>query len=221
MISQKRLLLVAPIMAVVGACGPQSQVAKPTVTPPVKFQLLAFSPAANGQWQARMEQATVTLLDPDKPDRPTAWDGPLRIQLSPAATCEAGLSLVTRVYGASGVDYLVALSYSGSMQYIHFVDLKSCREKWPVRSVYTERIDVAGDTLSVLQIGLSGCAFLQRIDAIHPFCRPEVLPGKVAGAIGLHRENRRGRGYPLRSSDRIIWLRFPTADRCNTSILST
>jgi hypothetical protein len=150
MISQKRLLLVAPIMAVVGACGPQSQVAKPTVTPPVKFQLLAFSPAANGQWQARMEQATVTLLDPDKPDRPTAWDGPLRIQLSPAATCEAGLSLVTRVYGASGVDYLVALSYSGSMQYIHFVDLKSCREKWPVRSVYTERIDVAGDTLSVL-----------------------------------------------------------------------
>src|ERR1035441_3969580 len=152
MISQKRLLLVAPIMAVVGACGPQSQVAKPTVTPPVKFQLLAFSPAANGQWQARMEQATVTLLDPDKPDRPTAWDGPLRIQLSPAATCEAGLSLVTRVYGASGVDYLVALSYSGSMH------------------------------------------------AIHPFCRPEVLPGKVAGAIGLHRENRRGRGYPLRSS---------------------
>jgi hypothetical protein len=150
MISQKRLLLVAPIMAVVGACGPQSQVAKPTVTPPVKFQLLAFSPAANGQWQARMEQATVTLLGPDKPDRPTAWDGPLRIQLSPAATCEAGLSLVTRVYGASGVDYLVALSYSGSMQYIHFVDLKSCREKWPVRSVYTERIDVAGDSLSVL-----------------------------------------------------------------------
>ena len=149
MISQKRLLLVAPIMAVVGACGPQSQVAKPTVTPPVKFQLLAFSPAANGQWQARMEQATVTLLDPDKPDRPTAWDGPLRIQLSPAATCEADLSLVTRVYGASGAEYLIALSYSGSMQYIHFLDLKSCREKWPVRSVYTNKIDVVGDSLSV------------------------------------------------------------------------
>ena len=133
MISQKRLLLVAPIMVVASACSPQTQVAKPTVTPPVQFQLLAFSPAANGQWQARIDQTTVTLLDPNKPDRPTAWDGPVRIQASPAATCEADLSLVTRVYGAGGGAYLIALSYSGSMQYIHFLDLKSCREKWPVR----------------------------------------------------------------------------------------
>jgi hypothetical protein len=149
-IFQQRLLLVALIMVVAGACSPQSQVARPTAAPPVQFQLLAFSPAANGQWQASIDQRIVTLLDPDKPDRPTAWDGPLRLQLSTAAPCEADLSLVTRVYAARGAEYLVALSYSGSMQYIHFLDLKSCREKWPVRSVYTERIDVAGDSLSVL-----------------------------------------------------------------------
>jgi hypothetical protein len=149
MVSQKHLVLVAMVMAVAGACSPQGQVAKPTATPPVQFQLLAFSPAANGQWQARIDQGTVTLLDPDKPDRPTAWEGPLRIQLSTAAPCEADLSLVTRVYGASGAEYLIALSYSGSMQYIHFLDLKSCREKWPVRSVYTNKIDVVGDSLSV------------------------------------------------------------------------
>src|ERR1019366_4391708 len=137
MISQKRLLLVALIMVFAGACTSPLQVARPTAAPPVQFQLLNFSPGANGQWQARIDQATVTLLDPDKTDRPTAWDGPLRIQLSPAAACEADLSLVTRVYGASGAEYLIALSYSGSMQYIHFLDLKSCREKWPVRSVYT------------------------------------------------------------------------------------
>src|ERR1035441_10277955 len=111
MISQKRLLLVAPIMVVAGACSPQTQVARPTATPPVQFQLLAFSPAANGQWQARIDQGTVTLLDPDKTDRPTAWDGPLRIQISSAAPCEADLSLVTRVYGARGGAYLLALSY--------------------------------------------------------------------------------------------------------------
>ena len=137
-------------MGVAGACSPQTQFARPTAPPPVQFQLLAFSPAANGQWQARIDQGTVTLLDPDKPDRPTAWDGPLRLQLSTAAPCEADLSLVTRVFGASGAEYLIALSYSGSMQYIHFLDLKSCREKWPMRSVYTERIDLAGDSLSVL-----------------------------------------------------------------------
>ena len=149
MFPQERLVLVALVMAVAGACSPQTQVARPTATPPVQFQLLAFSPAANGQWQARIDQGTVTLLDPDKPDRPTAWEGPLRIQLSTAAPCEADLSLVTRVYGASGAEYLIALSYSGSMQYIHFLDLKSCREKWPVRSVYTNKIDVVGDSLSV------------------------------------------------------------------------
>src|ERR1019366_2778575 len=191
MFPQERLVLVALVMAVAGACSPQTQVARPTATPPVQFQLLAFSPAANGQWQARIDQGTVTLLDPDKPDRPTAWDGPVRIQASPAATCEADLSLVTRVYGASGAEYLVALSYSGSMQYIHFLDLKSCREKWPVRSVYSERIDVAGDSLSVLPAcecpgGSEPCvcsaAQVYRLSAAQP---PESL---TAVALALTRK---------------------------------
>ena len=181
-------------MAVAGACSPQGQVARPTATRPVQFHLLAFSPAANGQWQARIDRGTVTLLDPDKTDRPTAWDGPLRIQLSSAATCEADLSLVTRVYGASGAEYLIALSYSGSMQYIHFLDLKSCREKWPVRSVYTERIDVAGNSLSVFpacecpggsEPCLCSAAQVYRLSAAQP---PEpqtavalALTGKILG----------------------------------------
>jgi hypothetical protein len=210
--SQKRLLLVAPIMAVAAACSPQSQVAKPTVTPPVQFQLLAFSPAANGQWQARIDQATVTLLDPNKPDRPTAWDGPLRIQRSPAATCEADVSLVTRVYGASGADYLIALSYSGSMQYVHFLDLKSCRENWPMLSVYTERIDVAGDSLSVLPAcecpgGSEPCvcsaAQVYHLSAEHP---PEPLP---AAALAL---TRKMLGVEFAGERKVLRPRAPTVE---------
>jgi hypothetical protein len=212
MISQKRLLLVAPIMVVAGACSPQTQVARPTATPPVQFQLLAFSPAANGQWQARIDQGTVTLLDPDKPDRPTAWDGPLRIQISPAATCEADLSLVTRVFGASGAEYLIALSYSGSMQYIHFLDLKSCREKWPMRSVYTERIDVAGDSLSVLPAcecpgGSAPCvcsaAQVYRLSAARS---PEPVP---AAALAL---TRKILGVEFAGERKVLRPRTPTAE---------
>jgi hypothetical protein len=212
MISQKRLLLVAPIMAVAAACSPQSQVAKPTVTPPVQFQLLAFSPAANGQWQARIDQTTVTLLDPNKPDRPTAWDGPLRIQRSPAATCEADLSLVTRVYGAGGGAYLIALSYSGSMQYIHYLDLKSCREEWPMLSVYTERIDVTGHTLSVLPAcecpgGSEPCACsaaqIYRLSAAQP---PEPLP---AAALAL---TRKMLGVEFEGERKVLRPRTPTVE---------
>ena len=212
MISQKRLLLVAPIMVVASACSPQTQVARPTATPPVQFQLLAFSPAANGQWQARIDQGTVTLLDPDKPDRPTAWDGPLRIQISPAATCEADLSLVTRVFGASGAEYLIALSYSGSMQYIHFLDLKSCREKWPMRSVYTERIDVAGDSLSVLPAcecpgGSAPCvcsaAQVYRLSAARS---PEPVP---AAALAL---TRKILGVEFAGERKVLRPRTPTAE---------
>jgi hypothetical protein len=212
MISQERLVLVALVMAVTGACSPQGQVAKPTATPPVQFQLLAFSPAANGQWQARIDQGTVTLLDPDKTDRPTAWDGPLRIQLSTAAPCEAGLSLVTRVYGASGAEYLIALSYSGSMQYIHFLDLKSCREKWPVRSVYTERIDVAGDSLSVLPAcecpgGSAPCvcsaAQVYRLSAA---LAPEPIP---AAALAL---TRKILGVEFAGERKVLRPRTPTVE---------
>ena len=199
-------------MAVAGACSPKTQVARPTATPPVQFQLLAFSPAANGQWQARIDQGTVTLLDPDKPDRPTAWDGPLRIQISPAATCEADLSLVTRVFGASGAEYLIALSYSGSMQYIHFLDLKSCREKWPMRSVYTEKIDVAGDSLSVLPAcecpgGSAPCvcsaAQVYRLSAARS---PELVP---AAALAL---TRKVLGVEFAGERKVLRPRTPTAE---------
>lgn len=191
MIFQKRLLLVALIMAVTAACSRQPQVAKPTATVPVQFQLLTFSPAATGQWQARIDQGTVTLLDPDNADHPTAWEGPLRIQPWSSATCEAGLSLVTRVYGAVGADYLIALTYSGSLQYIHFLDLKSCREKWPVRTVFTDKIDVAGNFLSVFPAcecpgGSAPCrcssAQVYRLSAPQP---PDPLP---AAALALTRK---------------------------------
>jgi hypothetical protein len=212
MVSQKRLLLIVPILAVAGACSPQKQVSKSTAPPPVHFQLLAFSPAANGQWQARLDQGMVTLLNPDKADRPTAWDGPLRIQLSAAAACAAELSLVTRVYGASGVEYLVALSYSGSMRYIHFVDLKSCREKWPVQSVYSERIDVAGDTLSVLPAcecpgGSAPCvcsaAQIYRLSAALP---PEPLP---ATALAV---TRKMLGVEFTGERKVLRPHTPTAE---------
>jgi hypothetical protein len=186
-IFEKRLLLVGLLVVVAGACSPQAQVAKTTPTPAVHFQLLAFSPAANGQWQARIGQGTVTLLNPDNSERPTAWEGPMRLQSSPSATCESELSLVTGVYGG-GVDYLIALTYSGSLKYIHFLDLKSCREQWPVRKVFTDKIDVAGDTLSVFPAcecpgGSAPCrcssAQVYRLSVAQP---PEPLP---AAALAL------------------------------------
>jgi hypothetical protein len=136
------VILAAAILAVAGACGHPSPVAT------LQFQALPFKPAADGQWQAPLDQWTVTLLNADKADVPTAWEGPLRIR-SQSGECQADLSLVTRVYGAGAVDYLVALTYSGSQKYVHFVELKSCREKWPAWKAFSDKIELAGDSLSI------------------------------------------------------------------------
>jgi len=89
------------------------------------------------------EGIVVELADPDNPDHPTAWLGPLRI----ASRCTAELSLITAVYASKGTRYLVVLTYSGSLRYAHFVDLKSCRELWPPQKA-TRDMTVAGDDLA-------------------------------------------------------------------------
>ncbi len=86
---------------------------------------------------------TVELAEPDNPQHPTAWQGPLKI----VGRCTANISLITAVYASPGARYLIAVTYSGSLRYAQYIDLQSCRELWPARKT-TSDITVAGDDLA-------------------------------------------------------------------------
>jgi len=71
--------------------------------------------------RASMEGLTVELAEPDDPDHPSAWQGPLQI----AGRCTANISLITAVYVSHGARYLIAISYSGSLNYAHYIDVQN------------------------------------------------------------------------------------------------
>jgi len=107
------------------------------------FQPLMMHPGKDtsaAQYQLR-------LAEPDNPEKPAMWQGPLTISRG-SASCNADVSLVTAIYAAPGRDYVVVLSSSGSHAVAHFVELASCGEKWPSIKRAASTVKVAGNRLS-------------------------------------------------------------------------
>jgi hypothetical protein len=92
---------------------------------------------------------SLRLADPDRAQDPKMWQGPLTIS-SGSASCNAELSLVTSVYAASGQDFVIVLTSSGSSAIAHFVELQSCAEKWSPLKTPSAAVKVAGYRLSFL-----------------------------------------------------------------------
>src|SRR5664280_353944 len=95
------------------------------------------------------------LAEPDRPDKPTAWQGPLTIS-SGSKSCEADVSLVTAVYASPNTPFIVVVTYSGSNTYVHFIAISSCAVKWERIKAFTEGVQVAEDRLSILPACDSG-----------------------------------------------------------------
>jgi hypothetical protein len=117
----------------------------------LQFQLLPFSAAAaQAGFESKLGELTVQLFEPDNAQSPKAWEGPLKlVHAKVGSACTADVSLVTKVFGASGAGYLVVVSSSGSKQFIHYVDSKSCAPAWPALELYTEGIEISGDRMTV------------------------------------------------------------------------
>lgn len=129
--------LFALVLSALFALAPQEQAGG--------FRQLAFD---NGQ-VARFGAYTFHLAEPDRPDKPTAWQGPLTISAG-GKSCAADVSLVTAVYASPEASFLVVATYSGSNTYVHFIAIASCAVKWKAIKAFTEGVRVAGDRLSVL-----------------------------------------------------------------------
>jgi len=102
-------------------------------------------------------QYSLRLADPDNPEKPTMWQGPLTIS-SGSASCSADLSLVTAVYGAPGRAFVTVITSSGSSAIAHFIELASCAEKWPAIKRAASDVKVAGNRLSFLPVCEGGAS---------------------------------------------------------------
>ena len=97
------------------------------------FRQLAF----DNRQVARLGAYSFHLEEPDRPDKPRAWQGPLTIS-STDKSCEADVSLVTAVYASPDAPFVVVVTYSGSSTYVHFITISSCAAKWERMKAFTD-----------------------------------------------------------------------------------
>ena len=140
------VMAVAPL-----ACASQSPQAESQTAQPYAFQALKFEPQKTGDiFVAVVGSIEFALRDPDNPEKPTAWEGPLEIrQLPTGSSCQVAVSLVTEVYLDNQSSVSVVRSYSGSRDLIDFVDVRTCAAKWPQLAAVTESIVVSQDRLII------------------------------------------------------------------------
>jgi len=111
------------------------------------FQQLAME---NGK-DTSFEKYSLRLAEPDNPEKPTMWQGPLTIS-NGSASCTADVSLVTALYGAPGRSFVLVLSVSGSNISADFIDLASCAAKWPSIKRAASTVAVGGNRISFMPV---------------------------------------------------------------------
>jgi hypothetical protein len=160
-----RLLLSIFAILPVAACGQSGG-----------FQQLVMQPGKD----TAVAQYSLRLADPDNPDKPGMWQGPLTIT-DGSASCTEDVSLVTAVYAAPGRSFVIVISASGSNAIAHFIALASCAEKWQPIKHAASSVKVAGNRLSFLPVCEGGgnnapaLCTSARVYAIHVDSPPAYL----------------------------------------------
>jgi hypothetical protein len=140
---------VCVIVALPLACSAPSPEASSQTAQPYAFHALTFEPQKTRDiFVAVGGSVEFILRDPDNPKKPTAWEGPLEIRQVPTGRpCQVLVSLITEVYLDNERSTALVHSYSGSRDFIDFVDVRTCATKWPQLAAVTERVIVSQDRL--------------------------------------------------------------------------
>ena len=88
---------------------------------------LSFVHAGKGVWNARVGNKQFIWNDPDS----QLWESGLTVRdLKTQKLCSTGISLVRAVYFYNS-QLAIVKHYSGSTTYLDFIDLETCKEKYP------------------------------------------------------------------------------------------
>ena len=114
------------------------------------MQRIGFSPVAEGKFRATVATKELVLESPDNAQHPTVWDSALQVtDTRTKQSCATEQWLVVEVYAPRDAAVAIIVSYSGSMSYINFVDLETCKPKYPRLEVYSESIQVSYNQIAI------------------------------------------------------------------------
>ena len=149
------LIRALPILAWVGmntSCAVQTS-GVPANTDSIieqPIQRVWFVPVKGGKSRATVAAKELTLESPDDAQHPTVWDSALQVtDTHTKRSCTTEPWLVRKIYAPGDAAVAVLLHYSGSMSYIDFVDLETCKPKYPRLEVYTESIQVSYNQIAI------------------------------------------------------------------------
>ena len=113
------------------------------------IQKLSFTPDKDNAWVARVGNKQLMLTDPDNHQSPRLWESALTVRnLKTKKSCSTETSLVESVY-LYDLKSAIVEHVSGSTTYIDFIDLETCKEKYPGISAYTKGIEIRRDVIIV------------------------------------------------------------------------
>ena len=101
-------------------------------------------------YQAEVGNYKLKLENPDNYKKPTAWDSPLYISYKDSNdNCKTESLLITDIYYYEKANMILIKSYSGSMNYINFIDPKTGKNRYPEIMVYTEKIVIQNNQIQI------------------------------------------------------------------------
>ena len=114
------------------------------------IQRIGFSPVAGSKFRAIVAEKELILESPDNAQHPSVWDSALQVtDARTKQSCATEQLLVVEVYAPRDATMAIIFHYSGSMSFIDFVDLETCKPKYPQIAVYTEDIQVSYNQIVV------------------------------------------------------------------------
>lgn len=114
---------------------------------------IPFSPAGDPKtyiYRTMVGDFKLELESPDHYKNPKVWDSPLYIYKKDSNKgCETESLLVTDVYFIEKAQMILIKSYSGSMSYVDFIDIHTCKEKYRRIGAYAEKIIIDNNQIQI------------------------------------------------------------------------
>jgi hypothetical protein len=123
---------------------------KPSADSAGPLQSIDFVTADGHTFTAAVAGKRLSLEDPDEPVAPTVWDSPLQvIDIPSGKSCQTESWLINRVYTGFDGKAAVVVAVNAARRDIHFVDLATCKSRYPMINAYTAEIQVSYNQIAL------------------------------------------------------------------------
>ena len=105
-------------------------------------------------YKAQLPHYLLEVIVPYKMEHPNKvealWEGHLRMtNKESGAACQENQGAIDQLYGSDSKGWILDFSHSGSMTYLHFIQMNTCRTRQTVKA-FTEDVKVEGSQIRIM-----------------------------------------------------------------------